>query len=353
MNIENIALVRTTDIIPVDGIVRPLSNERYLCKFLGGEFQNAISDLLTNLNILPQQDYSKVFTDEDYYDNYIKECADITKEYIPYLSNYNSIVLFSLNGICPDDMEHGFGNNTFSNKKCAIIEPLKYHIDDVISLVTTDTCIKGDVLLSDEAIILIERQTFNNLSDEQKNKLSELNIKLFDGSLKEKIKNVLLESGKYTAENLSLSQSDGGINQSQTSELIKKCINDIIKEYNLSKLKYFNLLLAKNDEEVPKYDLVKDEYFNSVKVYEFYLENFLTQLLDFINAPSNVKLSLHRNLHNKKYMDLIASLINDFGIQKYKNFVDNYNKNLELQKSNGSLLTPEEIVNGINTKLRV
>lgn len=346
MNIENIALVRATNIIPFEGVIRPLSNEKYLCKILGGEFQNSISDLLTKLGILPEQDYSKVFTDEDYYDNYVRECANITKEYIPYLSNYNSIVLFSLNGICPDDSEHGFGNNTFSNKKCAIIEPLKYHIDDVISLVPTDTSVKGDVLLSDEAIILIEEQTFYNLSDEQKNKLNGLNVKIFNGSLKDTVKSNLRQSGKYTAEDLSLSQHDGGVKDSKTSNELKNCIENIIKEYNLSRLKYFNLLLAKNDEEVPKYDLIKDEYFNSIKVYEFYLEKFLTELLDLINAPLNIKESLHRNLHNKKYMDKVSLLISDFGIEKYKDCVDNYNKDLELQKENGSLLTPEEIING-------
>ena len=346
MNIENNALVRATNIIPFEGVIRPLSNEKYLCKILGGEFQNAISDLLTKLGILLEQDYSKVFTDEDYYDNYVRECANITKEYIPYLSNYNSIVLFSLNGICPDDSEHGFGNNTFSNKKCAIIEPLKYHIDDVISLVPTDTSVKGDVLLSDEAIILIEKQTFYNLSDEEKNKLSGLNAKIFNGSLKDAVKSALRQIGKYTAEDLSLSQRDGGVKDSLTSNELKNCIENIIKEYNLSRLKYFNLLLAKNDEEVSKYDLIKDEYFNSIKVYEFYLEKFLSQLLDFINAPLNIKESLHRNLHNKKYMDKVTLLISDFGIEKYKDFVDNYNKSLELEKENGSLLTPEEIING-------
>ena len=55
----------------------------------------------------------------------------------------------------PDDSENGFGNNTFSNKKCAVIEPLKYHINDVVSLVPTDTAVKGDVVLSDEAVIFI------------------------------------------------------------------------------------------------------------------------------------------------------------------------------------------------------
>ena len=188
MNINNIAIVRATNIIPFDGIIRAISNTGYLCKSLGGEFSSTISSLLEELKILPEQDYTKIYIDEDYYDNYIKICSSITKEYLPYTSDYNSIVLFSLNGICPDDNEHGFANNTFSNKNCAIIEPLKYHIDDVISLVPTDTSVKGDVYLSSEAIILIEDTVFQNLTSEEKNKLQNFNVKIFKGNLKDAIK---------------------------------------------------------------------------------------------------------------------------------------------------------------------
>ena len=37
---------------------------------------------------------------------------------------------------------------SFSSKKCAIIEPLKYHINEAVSLVPTDTAIKGNIFLS-------------------------------------------------------------------------------------------------------------------------------------------------------------------------------------------------------------
>ena len=73
------------------------------------------------------------------------------------------------------------------------------------------------------------------------------------------------------------------------------------------------------------------------------IRNYLLNRFDYIES---IKESLHRNLHNKKYMDKVSLLISDFGIDKYKDFVDNYNKDLELQKENGSLLTPEEIING-------
>ena len=113
MNINNIAMVRATNIIPYDGVVRPLSNVPYLCKNIGLEFSARISDLLHELGVIPPLDQSKMF-EEDYYDKMVALSSKILKEYLPYVSDYNSMVLFSLNGICPDDNEHGFANNTFS-----------------------------------------------------------------------------------------------------------------------------------------------------------------------------------------------------------------------------------------------
>lgn len=175
MNIDNIALVRATNVIPFNGVIRPISNVPYLTKNIGLEFSAIISDLLHETGIIPPMDPTKMF-DDDYYDEIVALSSKILKPYLPYTSDYNSMVLFSLNGLCPDDSKHGFGNNTFSNKKCAIIEPLKYHIDQTISLVPTDTAIKGDIYLSEESIILIDEEIFNNLTEEQKNMLLSLNL---------------------------------------------------------------------------------------------------------------------------------------------------------------------------------
>ena len=348
MNIDNIALIRATNIIPFDGIIRPISNTAYICKLLDGEFSDAIGSLLEELRLLPEEDYSKTLTDKDYYDNYVKLYASIIKEYLPYTSDYNSLVLFSLNGLCPDDSEHGFGNNTFSNKNCAIIEPLKYHIDNVISLVPTDTSVKGDVYLSNEAIILIKDTAFQKLTQEEKYKLQSLNTKIFHGTLKDAIKENLKASGKYTAEDLSLSQSTKGIKDSPTSDELKECINRVIKEYNLSSLKYYNLITARGDADIPKYDMVKDEYRNAVAVYEYYMENFLQELLDYFSAPDNLKIRLHRSLYNKRYMEEIKELIRKVGIDNYKLFLDNYNKRLEEAREDKSLINPEEIITKAN-----
>lgn len=350
MNIEDLMLVRATNIIPFEGVIKPISDDRYLTKKLLGSFESTISDLLEEEGIMPVQDYEKTIADENYYDEYVKVCGQITKEYLPYVSDYNSVVLFSLNGICPDDSEHGFGNNTFSDKHCAVIEPLKYHIEEAISLVPTDTAIKGNVILSKEATLLIDEETFKSLSEEERNKLLSLPIrlKLFNGSLKENIKTALRDMS-VPSEDLSLSRASKGFKDSDTSENIKRLIDELIIKYDLSRKKYFDLITARTNEEIPKYDLVKDEYDNAIKIYDYYLERFLTALLDFLEAPNNIKVRLHRNLHNNAFMKQIAELIKTKGISNYKLFVDEYNTDLENQRKSGSLKTPNEIL-GINRK---
>ena len=344
MNIDNIAIVRATNVIPFDGVVRPLSNVPYLCKNIGLEFSARISDLLHELGVIPPMDQSRMF-EEDYYDEMVALSSKILKEYLPYVSDYNSMILFSLNGICPDDNEHGFANNTFSNKSVAIIAPLSEHIDQVISLVPTDTAIKGNVELSNNAIVLIEESVYESLNDLQKALLhnNRFSIKTFTGSLKEAIRNELQNSGRYIPETLSLSASTGGFMPSDTSELQKECINNIASSYGLSQMKYFNLITSR-DTSMPKYDEVCDEFDKAMEVQDFYTTAFLHELLVYANAPEDMINNISRNIHYKPFLLKVVEIIKALGIDRYKQFVDSYNKNLEEQQREMTLATPEDIV---------
>lgn len=70
MDINNIAIVRTTNVIPFDGIVRPLSNVPYLCKNIGLKYSARLSDLLHELGVISPMDQSRMF-EEDYYDEIV------------------------------------------------------------------------------------------------------------------------------------------------------------------------------------------------------------------------------------------------------------------------------------------
>ena len=346
MDINNIALVRATNIIPYEGMVRPLSNVPYLCKRVGTDFSGAISNWLKEEGITPKITPDVMFSEK--YDEVVKKNSRIVKEYLPYTADYNSMVLFSLNGICPDDNENGFANNTFSNKKVGVIEPLKYHIDDVVSLHPTDTAIKGDVILSEEAIILINEAYFNELDDIKKSELNKLNlkVKLFNGSLKDTIKDELENNPNYSFETLSLSRASGGFVESATSNELKNNINNIATNYQLPQTKFFNLLMEP-DPNSSKYDQIKDEVKNFNLVYDYYMQLFLKDLLMFIGIEPNKAIELS-TLKYSNYLLEVIDYIKKLGVSDYKKYVDAYNHKLEQMKITGDLLTPAQIVNGFN-----
>ena len=53
---------------------------------------------------------------------------NIEREYTPFSSSYNSITLWSINGAMPDENSSNhitFKGNTYSNRKCAIVDYLR------------------------------------------------------------------------------------------------------------------------------------------------------------------------------------------------------------------------------------
>lgn len=269
MNITNVALVRATNIIPIDGIVHPISEVPYLRKEKGTEFSFAINDLLKRKGILKPIDWNK----PDAINEIKKENNQILNEYLPYSSSYNSMVLWSLNGLVPDDM-----NNTFSNKTCAIIDGLEEQIKqaEITSLIPTDTAIKGNVVLSNNASILINKEKYNKLTQEEKEKLSKLNLSIiiFDGKLNDAINKELVKTGKYTAETLSLRREDDGYIKSNTSKELREMIRAIANENNIAQVQHWNVITGQNDE-LDKLEKVREEFNNSLIVTIFTKNVFL------------------------------------------------------------------------------
>lgn len=347
MNINNIALVRVTDAIPFDGIVRPISEVPYLNKERGSAFSYAMFNLLRSKGILKNVDWSK----PDEVEKINKENDRIFKEYMPYNSEYNSMVLWSLNGLVPDDI-----NNKFSDKTCVIIDGLAEQIESssVISLVPTDTAIVGNVKLSENATILISQDRYEELSQEEKEKLGKLNlnINIFNGDLKENVDNELLKSGRYTAETLSLRREDYGYINSDTSDEVRETIENIAEEKELAQVLHFNILTGQNDEK-DKLKSVKDEFENGLKVNEFYKRTFLEYLFSEMDIDSRVKSDARYLPESDVYMEALCAEIDKLGIDKYKEVVSKYNTLLEELRENGKLPTPQAIVNSIKENKRI
>ena len=49
----------------------------------------------------------------------------------------------------------------------------------------------------------------------------------------------------------------------------------------------------------------------------------------------------------KNNQEQIINLLKQFGVSNYKEFVDNYNKELEKKRDDGGLKTPEDIISSL------
>ncbi len=351
--IYRLALVRVSNIVPKSQTILPISEEPYLTKNYNGanKFINSLSDMLLQSGVIPMlTDFS-----EEGIKQYAEKQEQILEEYSPYTSDYNSTLLFSINGIVPDDI-----NNTFSNKTCAIIEPLMNQINKgkCVSLIPTDTAFKGKMTLSPDAIVLIKKDRYDSLSPEEKERLKSLNltVEMFEGETKKAIEAKLEENG-YTVEDLSLSaEKDHNI-----SRETRKAIDDIAEKKDIAKARYFNILDRKTSD-VDKLDSVKDEASSILKVKEYYQDIFYTYLLNNlpidefegkkgeILSAEELKKDLMTYKDAKVYTDILCSGIKKVGLDKYKDIVTIYNKRLESLRALGKLPTPQQIVDSIEQK---
>lgn len=347
MNIKNIALVRATNVIPVNGVVRPISEVPYLHKEKGTEFSFAMYDLLKKKGLLKEIDWNK----PDEISEIDRENTKILSQYMPYNSDYNSMVLWSLNGLVPDDM-----NNTFSNKTCAIIDGLAEQIEqsEMISLVPTDTAIKGNVNLSNKATILINRERYEALSQEEKEQLAKLdiNVTVFEGDLKKAVNEELMREDRYTAETLSLRREDDGYIKSDTSDEVREIVHNVANEKGIAQVLHWNVITGQNDE-LDKLVNVKDEFKNGLIVSDFYKKTFFEYLFSKMDIDNQIKRDALYLPESSQYMNALCDEIDRIGIEKYKLLLDRYNKSLEMLREKGKLPTPQEIVDSARESKKI
>jgi len=168
MDIHNIAMVRATNAIPFDGKVHPVKDTTFIKKENSTPFQGEFFSLLRRKGVLHPIDWE---TPEEERITVEEKNKQIVAEYMPYTSMYNSMVLWSLNGLVPDD-----AFNKFSQKTCAIVDGLEEQVEqsEIISIMPTDTALKETVTLSKNATLLIAKQRYEQLSQQQKEQLEQL-----------------------------------------------------------------------------------------------------------------------------------------------------------------------------------
>ena len=109
------------------------------------------------------------------------------KKFDYYVPQYRNTIHFTLNGPVES---HPYGS--WNEMNYLVIEPLKYHINDVTNLSTVDTYFDKSLKLSKDAFILIRKDAFDDID---KKKLVGKNIIVFSGNQNNVVNEILLYLG--------------------------------------------------------------------------------------------------------------------------------------------------------------
>ena len=265
LSVDNLVFVRVVDGLPIidemeNVVLKPVSDCPYLQPMILSDSRLAFA-IGSLINKYGQLD---TFTSEDYklenealLDLKLERKRAKQREFLPLIGVTNRFQNFSVNGIVPDDI-----NNTFSNKKIAVIDPVKYHIDsNLIGLNANDCTIEGDFILSPQGIVLISNDIVSRFDNNYLKRLQEkCKIIYFDGPIKEAIKEAVesLHCPFYEIDKYGFVSSD--------SEEAQALLNNLCLENGISSSRNFNLLNMGEEK--------KDIHI----VYQYYACHFLNYL---------------------------------------------------------------------------
>lgn len=309
---DDFALIRTTDYLEEDHILKAI------CKV----------PFVTNLNNVPATVMYRILMEQYnfniYNDEEDEKLEKLNRIYSPLSTQYRSTIHFALNGLVSS---HTKGN--FDNKNFIIIDKLSHHLgkDDIRSIRMEDTFINGEVPLSNDAIVLINEQKYKSLI-EQYPWISTYNIILYRGDEKMAVE-MLLTSIGIVAEKIETHSAA----YSERTQLYNDFFDKVSKDYDIEQDKHCYSKEYREDDE------------KNLIIWEIYERDFYNKLFNYFNIDTNAieyLTSLH--ISEAKQEELFKNIILKIGVDKYKQFVLEYNKEIMTAINEGIYPTNEEIL---------
>ena len=315
-SIDDIMLVRTTDIFPKNRKIETIADTSFMIKK-----ENFIYSALS---------YSLDFNE-----------LEKLKSYQHY---YRSTIHFTENGLVSS---HMYGN--FDNQSFIILEPLNEQLEksNFRNFAGQDTFIQGSMALSDKAIIIINFEKYEEIKQNYP-EIEEFNIILYKGIPKE-IKKKYIEEHANESPYFYVNDERAIVEKvlldlDYTPELIgshyiiSSPTSDKIVELN-EKLgnEYGVLANGKHNYSI--------EYDNDEKTNEKIKYIYDKILLDFIINKHNIDSNLVSS--NDKIMNKTAyNLVDILGVDTIINDIEDFNNTMENMKKSGLLPTNNELLNG-------
>lgn len=339
---QKLALVRVLSDkypVPVDGQIEPISEVPFLRKEDKSPFYFEMRNLLRRKGMLG--DFENPMSQE--------QIEAVMSEFMPYSSSYNSMTLWTINGMVPDD---NFA--TFSKKSCVVIADAEEQLENgkIVSMAPTDVAIHGATKVSN-GIMVITKARYDTLSQEEKDMLSQTysNVRVCDTPIREAVDEELIAAG-YTAETLSLERADKGYKESRTSADVQETIARIAGERGIPLVLHYNVITGEHDE-VEKLEQFKNDKLKLEGVKLYYKQSFFEYLSTKMDIDSDVLATCIAIPDSEIYMEQLCDEIGRIGIDKYKQVLGEYNRTLESLRGDGTLPTPQQIIDSIEQNKKI
>lgn len=309
-NLDDCVIIRTTDIFPKDKIIQtPIHGNAY---GFGGSviFREAI------IRKIKQSYPNGVVSDEEDFLNKLNQ-------YNLFFDIPRSTIHFTINGLV---LSHLYGN--FSNKPFIIIEPLKNHIDEksLVGLRVEDTYFKDDVMLSNDAYIMISKTYFDAFKDNQEFILSlqDFNIIVFDGDEKKAVDFVIRSLG-YNSFNINNhGYSEAFMKDNDETRMIK-FIESLANKKGISQDRHCFSEIYKEDYDL-MYKMVDKRERDFLL---FVLDNAI--ITDDLNKQIIYELSNYFDITRLTNSKAIHKLVDMIGLDNLKKFITEFNQKCVLE----------------------
>ena len=324
--VDDFVVIRTTNHLDVDKIIRPIFHVPFVVKN-NHVIQSAVKDVLDEIE--PIDFFQEM-------DKYYERTNMIKETYLPYSSQYRSTVHFSVNGLVSS---HSKG--IFSNRNFIIIDPLSYHLknSDIRSFRMEDTYMYGDVQLSDQVVVMVNKDKYADLVL-QYPQLNQYNVVLYTGN-----ETLAVEAYLTSIGIISEKIGEHGSNEHSCTQQIYEFRNKLKEIYNIDSEPHWLSQEYRKDDE------------NSLMIWDYYNNLFYSHMLNKLGIKEpeySVRLfdlmDMRKDDENEEYL---KQVIRKIGLESFKQIVDEFNMTILNNISNGKLKTNEEIVISLTSSQKV
>lgn len=371
-SIDNIMLVRTTDIYPENRIINPPSESVHL-KFYGNFIIEQIKSEYEEYHATKEKieeyiNFKKQYSDEEYIrqfgddSEYIQklinrknvlekkfgtilnlsdeELKKILENLDTYYTYYRDTLHFTENGLVPS---HPQGD--FRYRPYIILEPLNEQINKANFRCFSgyDTFIKGNMTLSNKAYMIVNEENYEEIKSMHPDFEDNYNIVIYKGMTPEYIEQHIA-STKNPDVDLNYERAVveqvliylGYVPEIVTPlKLNDTTTNKKVESLNENLAKEKNVISNCPHNNTP--DFSED---NTINIKLWYM--FQDMLLDFIEKLNDIE--INKNGRNRK--EIASSLLNKLDVDTLIKNISLFNETIENMKKEGKLPTAKEISNG-------